>query len=197
MQGKGVLYGAPTTDAQQLGKCTICVVGGANSAGQAIMHFSQNQECSIKVLIRGEKPIEAQMSKYLVDRIHTCSNVEVLLNAEIIAAYGVEKLQRVTLLRDKTVSQELDADYLFIFIGASPKTEWLEGVVTMDPRKFIATDIALGTLYGPKLPFETSIPGVFAAGDTRFGSVKRVASAVGEGSAAVSSAHRYLSEARF
>lgn len=194
--GKGVLYGAPTSSALELGPCTACVVGGANSAGQAVIKLSKNPDCRIKVLIRGDKGIEAQMSKYLVDRIHSCSNVEVLQGVEVVRALGTERLTAVALRRGN-MEDELPTDHLFLFIGAAPKVEWLQDAVLMDDKRFIRTDVALPADLGtrPRFPFECSIPGVFVAGDIRVGSVKRASAAVGEGSSAVASAHHYLADA--
>ena len=191
--GRGVLYGAPTSNPDLLGECTICVVGGANSAGQAVMHLSKNSRARIKMVVRGDG-IESQMSKYLVDRIHACHNVEVLAHTNVQAAHGVEKLERLHLVNSDGSDDgvEVEANHLFIFIGAIPKTQWLNGVLDMDPRHFIVTGSNLGAYRGSRLHQETSMPGVFAAGDIRWGSVKRVAAAVGEGSGAVAEMHRYL-----
>lgn len=190
--GRGVLYGAPTYPPDRLGECTVCVVGGANSAGQAVMHLSKNPGLKVKILVRGQRTIEDQMSKYLVDRIRTCPNVEVLQGVSVTEAIGSERLEAVRVVDGERRENIIEANYLFIYIGAAPKTRWLNGAVMMNQRSFIATGTSLGTLYGPKLPYETSIPGVFAAGDIRLDSVKRVAAAVGEGSAAVSNVHQYL-----
>jgi thioredoxin reductase (NADPH) len=194
--GHGVLYGAPTYPASKLGTCTVCIIGGANSAGQAVMHLAENSNIKIKLLVRGKKTIEDQMSKYLVDRIRACANVEVLQDYSVTEAIGTDRLEAVKVSCGEG-EKVIKTDHLFIYIGAAPKTEWLNGSVRVDQRSYIATGTDLGTLYGPKLPFETSMPGVFAAGDTRLGSAKRVAAAVGEGSGAVSSVHSYLAQARF
>jgi len=190
--GRGVLYGAPTYPPDRLGECTVCVVGGANSAGQAVMHLVKNPNLKIKVLVRGDRTIEHQMSKYLVDRIRACPQVEVLQGVSVVKAVGCVGLEAIHVLDADKRESVIEAKYLFIYIGAAPKTAWLNGSVMMDARSFIATGPSLGTLYGPKLPYETSMPGVFAAGDIRLDSVKRVAAAVGEGSAAVSNVHQYL-----
>lgn len=190
--GKGVLYGAPTSNPMLLGKCTICIVGGANSAGQAVMHLSKNPDSTIKILIRGQKSIESQMSQYLVDRINSCKNVEVMQNVSVDEVCGNGHLESVFLKTGDGSKVRFSTNHLFIFIGASPKTDWLKGAVLMDKRNFIATGEAIGTLYGSKFHYETEMPGVFAAGDVRFDSTKRVASAVGEGSGAVANVHRYL-----
>lgn len=190
--GKGVLYGAPTFNPRELGACTICVVGGANSAGQAVMWLSQNPDSQIKLLIRGSKTIDDTMSKYLADRIRACPNIEIVQNAEVVEACGQTALERIIIKRGQT-TEELLAQHLFIFIGAVPKTAgWLPAEVKTDPRNYIATGADLGLLYGSRLPYETAMPGVFAAGDGRLGSTKRVASAVGEGAMAVSFVHQYL-----
>lgn len=195
--GRGVLYGAPTYPSDRLGECTICVVGAANSAGQAVVHLSKNPDLKIKVLVRGKRTIEDKMSKYLVDRIRSCPNVEVLQDRTVVEALGSGHLEAIRVMSGDQQEELIEAAHLFIYIGAAPKTEWLNGSVMMNPRSFIATGTALGTLYGPKLPYETSMPGVFAAGDIRLDSVKRVAAAVGEGSGAVSNVHQYLAAARF
>ncbi|MCA9365974.1 FAD-dependent oxidoreductase [Candidatus Kaiserbacteria bacterium] len=193
---RGVQYGAPTTNPHQMGKCTICVVGGANSAGQAIMHLSQNEDAKVKVLIRGTKPIESQMSKYLVDRVHAAPNVEVMQGFSVVEASGNGKLECLTLEDVQGTRSALKADHLCIFIGAQPKVEWLSPEIVRDQRGFIGTDVALDTSHGPKLPQETSMSGVFAAGDILLGSTKRIAAGVGGGSSAVQSLHRYLAEAK-
>jgi thioredoxin reductase (NADPH) len=195
--GHGVLYGSPTYPAERLGACTVCVLGGANSAGQAVMHLSRNRQLNIKLLVRGKKKIDEQMSLYLVKRIKDCSNVEVLHDWSVAEAIGNEKLESLRIRSGDGSEQVMNVDHLFIYIGAAPKAEWLNGAVQMNDRSFVATGTALGTLFGPKLPYETSLPGVFAAGDIRFESVKRVAAAAGEGSSAVSNIHRYLAGTLF
>lgn len=191
--GKGVQYGAPTFSPEKLGTCNICVVGAANSAGQAVMHLSQNPNARIKVLVRGKKPIETQMSKYLVERVYGCNNVEVIQDRMVIGAYGSnDKLEHITLSDGDGQTSELATDHLFIFIGAEPKVAWLPPELAKDKNNFIGTDMDLGRINGDLFAFETSIPGVFAAGDIRHGSVKRVAAGGGEGSAAVASVHRWL-----
>lgn len=195
LMGRGVLYGSPTTGPDMLGTCTVSIIGAANSAGQAAMHLSKNTNVSVKILAR--RPIETQMSQYLVDRVNACSTIEVLVGVEVIEAVGQSKLEQVILknLGDDTTSH-LPTDHLFIFIGAAPKTMWLNGSVALDPKKFIFTgrDVPTEswTLERPPLFFETSMPGVFACGDVRLGSTKRIAGAAGEGSAALSEIHEYL-----
>ena len=190
--GKGVQYGAPTFSPDKLGICNICVVGAANSAGQAVMHLSQNPNINIKVLVRGKRPIEDQMSKYLVDRIYGCSNVEVIQDRSVVEACGHEALEMIRVRDSDGEISELNTNHLFIFIGAEPKVEWLPSDLQRDPHNFIGTGVDVSRMLGSRLAFETSMPGVFAAGDIRYGSVKRVAAASGEGSAAVASVHRWL-----
>ncbi|TSC61541.1 MAG: thioredoxin reductase (NADPH) [Parcubacteria group bacterium Athens0416_74] len=193
--GKGLEYGAPLIDPTTYGKSRICIVGGANSAGQAAMHFSQNPDAHVHLIARS--PLEDKMSQYLVDRIRGCANITVHEGAEVSEVHGTEKLTGVSLKFKDGAASSLDADNMFIFIGAAPKVDWLNGTVGMDAKHFILT--------GPKLvdtnhwpitrqpyPFETTVPGVFACGDVRLGSVKRVAAAAGEGSAVVPIIHEYL-----
>jgi len=192
--GRGVQYGAPTSDPKSLGTCDICVVGGANSAGQAAMHLSSNPDANVRLLIR--KGIEVQMSDYLVQRIRATPNIIVCEGVEVTEVSGKNSLEEVTLksTQDGTI-ETIPAHHLFIFIGASPKTQWLNGTVVTDERKFILTGSrlpsGLWTLQRPPLGFETCLPGVFCAGDVRLGSTKRIASAVGEGSVAVQMCHDY------
>ena len=143
--------------------------------------------------MRGQKTIEATMSQYLVDRIKACKNVDIMQDAEVTAAIGADKLEGVQLKFGGTPA-ELPAQHLFIFIGASPKVEWLSGSVTTDDRRFIVTGPHLGPYLGPKLQYETSLPGVFAAGDARWDSVKRVAAGVGEGACVIPNVHQWLSK---
>lgn len=192
--GHGVLYGSPTYPAEKLGACTVCIVGGANSAGQAVMHLAQSTDISIKLLIRGKKTIDDQMSAYLVKRIRDCPRVEILQDRGVVEAIGDNRLQAIKVQSSGGDEEIINTDHLFIYIGASPKTAWLDGIVTKDDRSFIVTGAELGSWLGPRLAFETSMPGVFAAGDVRRGSVKRVGSAVGEGSAVLASIHQYLAQ---
>lgn len=191
--GKGVMYGSPTTNALDFGTCTVCIVGAANSAGQAALHFADNPKCTVRMLVRGDG-LSSQMSKYLVDRIERQPNIEVLNGVSVRKVAGASKLECVTLAKKDGGTIDVRADHLFVYIGAVPKTGWLDNAVKMDNLKFIATGTSLGTLYGQKQRFETSMPGVFAAGDIRLGNrSKRVASAVGEGAGVISDVHQYLS----
>jgi len=184
LMGRGCYYGmAPSGRPTE--KCTISVVGGANSAGQAVLHLAKNRKASIRLLVR--KTLEAQMSTYLIDRIRQTPNIEVCENCEVLGLGGKDRLQ-TTRIRWNGQDMELPSDYLYIFIGAVPRTWWLQGSgITLDDKGFIVTE-------GVNLPYETSLPGVFAAGDVRSGSVKRIASAVGEGAQALQMIHRRLGE---
>ncbi len=200
LQGSGVYYGAAITEAMSCQDEDVYVIGGANSAGQAAMHFSQYAK-RVHMLVRGDG-LAATMSQYLIDQIAGRPNIEVLSHTEVIEAHGGERLEEITLRNNQTNTEtRVPACLLFIFIGAQPCTEWLQGKVCMDEHGYVRT--------GPNLkadgkltrqwpikrdPYllETSIPGVFAAGDTRSGSVKRVASSVGEGSVVVQFVHHYL-----
>ncbi len=204
LTGAGIYYGAAMTEAVSCKDEEVYVVGGANSAGQGAMHFSRYAR-KVTMLVRGES-LAATMSQYLIDQIEATPNIEVLPYTEIAEAHGDEKLTGLTLANRKTGERtEVPANALFIFIGAQPCTSWLKDVVPMDDHGYI--------LAGPQLmrdgkrptrwtpdrdPFllETGLPGVFVAGDTRAGSVKRVASSVGEGSITVAMVHQYLSKVR-
>ena len=199
--GAGIYYGAALSEAASVPGEDIHIVGGANSAGQAAVFFSAHAR-TVTVLVRGAS-IEQTMSQYLAERIHATANIKVAVHSEVARVDGTGHLQSVT-IRNVTTGEEqtVPATAMFIFIGAIPHTDWLAGVVARDERGFIPTgpDLAKHDLTGwpldrPPHLLEASVPGVFAAGDVRHGSVKRVASAVGEGSVAVTSVHRYLAEA--
>ncbi|MDQ3736919.1 MAG: FAD-dependent oxidoreductase [Actinomycetota bacterium] len=202
LAGAGVYYGAAMTEALSCKDEDVYIVGGANSAGQAAMYFSQHARKVVILCRSGD--LRKGMSEYLVKQIEDTPNIEVRVNSGVAAAFGEDHLERLTIKNSKTGEEETaSARSLFIFIGAAPKTEWLDGVVERDERGFI--------LSGPDLirdgkrpknwtedrdPYllETSVPGIFVAGDVRYGSVKRVASGVGEGSIAVQFIHRYLAK---
>jgi thioredoxin reductase (NADPH) len=180
----------------------VFIVGGANSAGQAAMFFS-NRARRVSILYRGGD-LRKNMSDYLVRQIEDRPSIEVLLNTNVISVEGEDHLERITAKNTVTGETETTAAHsLFIFIGAAPKTEWLDGVVERDERGFILSGPDL--LHEGKRPkgwrpdrdpflLETSVPGIFVAGDVRHGSVKRCASAVGEGSIAIQFVHQYLRE---
>jgi thioredoxin reductase (NADPH) len=203
LTGTGVYYGAALTEAISCRDEHVFVVGGANSAGQACVHFAQYAR-KVTMLVRAES-LEKGMSKYLVDQVEALPNVHVLTNTEVKQAFGTERLDCLALWNSKTGETEtVPASAMFIFIGARPKTDWLAPQLAMDSRGFLFTgtelprDEATGkpkgwTLDRPPFLLETNIPGIFAAGDVRHGAVKRVASAVGAGSICVQMIHEHLS----
>lgn len=200
LTGAGVYYGAAMTEAISCRDEDVYIVGGANSAGQAAMYFSKFAG-KVTMLVRADS-LAKSMSQYLIDQIAATENISVMVNTQVLEAHGENNLEAITLSNTETgETKTAPATALFIFIGAAPRTEWLAGVVERDKNGFI--------LSGPDLmmdgrrpkgwrldrdPFllETSVPGVFVAGDVRARSVKRVASAVGEGSIAVQFVHQYL-----
>jgi thioredoxin reductase (NADPH) len=203
LSGRGVYYGAAATEAIAYQGQDVYIVGGGNSAGQAAMFMSQ-YAAHVYILVRGEG-LAATMSQYLITQISETPNVTVRSFTEVAEAIGSDHLERLT-LRDRQSGgcEQVDAAGLFVFIGAAPHTDWLEGVVARDRYGFIPTGPDLprddkGRFAGWTLerdPFllETTVPGLFVAGDVRAASVKRVASSVGEGSIAVQFIHRYLAE---
>ena len=195
--GVGVFYGAAGVEAPAMAGEEAYVVGGANSAGQAALHLAKFG-AHVTLLVRGES-LAAGMSDYLIRQIEATPNVEVRLRIRVVEGRGEERLEALALEDARTGErEEVTAAAIFVMIGAEPRTEWLGDAVWRDERGFVLTgrDVprAGWTSDRPPLPFETSMPGVFAAGDVRYGSVKRVAGAVGEGSVAVGSVHRYLGE---
>jgi thioredoxin reductase (NADPH) len=200
LTGCGVYYGAAMTEAASCAGQDIYIVGGANSAGQAAVFLSRHAR-SVTLLVRGPS-LERSMSYYLIQQIAGIAGISVRTCTEVIAAHGNGHLDKVT-LRDTATghSETLEAGGLFVFIGAAPLTGWLDGVVLRDDRGFIVAgpDLSAGGQRPPgwqldRSPYhlETSVPGVFVAGDVRAESAKRVASAVGEGAMAVMLVHRYL-----
>jgi thioredoxin reductase (NADPH) len=195
LNGAGVFYGAATTEAQALKGREAYVVGGANSAGQAAMHVSKYASM-VTLVVRGSS-LEAGMSDYLVQQILATPNIHARLHHEVIDGHGRLRLEGLTLRdRDTGATQEVDASALFVLIGAEPRTDWLHGAVERDHSGYVLTGRDLGAwpLERGPLPLETSLPGVFAAGDVRYRSVKRVSSAVGEGAIAVQLVHEYLAD---
>jgi thioredoxin reductase (NADPH) len=199
--GAGVYYGAALTEARSCAEQHVVVIGAANSAGQAAVHFS-GYASRVTMLVRGDS-LAKSMSAYLIEQIAALQNIEVLTRTEAIAAEGENgRLKRLRLRGaggDGVMERTVEVDACFVFIGALPRTDWLDGVVARDERGFIlaGTD-AQGhgwPLQREPRTLETSVPGVFVAGDVRARSIKRVASAVGEGSMAVSLIHEYLAEA--
>jgi thioredoxin reductase (NADPH) len=196
--GTGVYYGAALSEARACSDQTVVVIGGANSAGQAAVHFSEFAD-RVVMLVRADS-LAKSMSHYLVEQIAAIDNVEVRTGWQAVAAEGDDGRVRSLRLRgpDGAESTE-DVDAVFVFIGALPRTDWLEGVVARDEHGFILAGAdakpAGWPLKRDPYPLETSVPGVFVAGDVRARSIKRVASAVGEGSMAVSLIHEYLAQA--
>jgi thioredoxin reductase (NADPH) len=200
LTGRGVYYGSALTEAANCTDQDVYIVGGANSAGQAAAYLARGAR-SVTLLVRGSS-LESSMSYYLVQQLSQIDRITVRTCTEVVAAHGEDHLERLTLRDNVTGATEtVDAGYLFVFIGAAPRTDWLDGVVTRDPRGFVVAgpDLAVDGAAAPgwileRSPFhlETSVPGVFAAGDVRAESAKRVASAVGEGAMAVMLVHRYL-----
>ncbi|MFC4452312.1 FAD-dependent oxidoreductase [Deinococcus sonorensis] len=196
--GRGVYYGAARSEAVNCGDEDVYIVGAGNSAGQAAMYFS-TYATRVVMLIRGAS-VEAKMSQYLVEQLRRTPNIELRLSTEVIACHGDQHLERLTLQDRKSgETQEVAANFLFCFIGAAPQTDWLDGVVARDAHGFVLVGDSLpdDALQGWPLkrrpyPLETSVPGIFAVGDLRASSIKRVASAVGEGSVTVSFVHQHL-----
>ncbi len=198
LTGRGVYYGAVASDAGLVAGDEVYLVGAANSAGQAALNLARHAK-RVTLLVRGES-LAAAMSQYLVDRIEASPTIEVRLRTEVAAVHGGEHLESLTLHGlDDDVREEMSAAWLFVFIGAAPRTDWLGDEVARDTHGFVVTGPemikavdARWALERPPFALETSMPGVFAAGDVRLDSMKRVASAVGEGGMAVHLVHRYL-----
>ena len=197
LTGSGIYYGAALTEARSCADQRIVVIGGANSAGQAAVYFS-SYASRVTMLVRGDS-LAKSMSHYLIDQIESLSNVEVRTQTQAVGAEGDGRL-RALRIRDPQGTETLeDIEACFVFVGALPRTDWLAGVVARDDRGFILAGLDARSdawpLQRDPFPLETSVPGVFVAGDVRARSIKRVASAVGEGSMAVSLVHQYLAEA--
>lgn len=194
--GLGVFYGAATVEAPAMAGETAFVVGGANSAGQAALHLARFA-AHVVLLVRGDS-LRASMSDYLITQLGATPNIEIRFQTQVVEAQGDSRLESLTIENASGRRETVDAAGLFVMIGARPHTEWLAPLLRVDNEGFILTgrDLAAESwrLERPPLPFETSLPGVFAAGDVRHMSVKRVAAAVGEGSVAVGSVHQYLAE---
>lgn len=192
--GAGVFYGSSPSEAAHFSGGSLFIVGGGNSAGQAAVHLS-NYAAKVTMVLRGQE-LASTMSSYLVNEIEATANIELLYSTQVVGADGERRLERITLRTADGTERSVTADALFLMIGAQPRTEWLPREIKRDEFGFV---IAGRDLDGPEmnvgrrsLMFESSLPGVFAVGDVRSGSVKRVASAVGEGSVVVQEIHRYL-----
>jgi thioredoxin reductase (NADPH) len=195
---KGVFYAATDIEARACAASPVVVVGGGNSAGQASLYLADSGS-PVTIVIR-KRDLNANMSRYLVDRIVEHPHIDVRTNTRVVALDGDGTLERIV-VSDRDGKTELACAGLFSFIGADPASEWLSDCAALDDKGFVLTDRSLSDgqlddrwqlLGRPPLPFETSHPGLFAVGDVRSGSTKRVAAAVGEGSAAVRSVHEYL-----
>ncbi|MGB5709746.1 MAG: FAD-dependent oxidoreductase [Waterburya sp.] len=201
LTGRGIYYGAAKTEAIACQDEHIYLVGGANSAGQAAVYFSKYAG-QVTMLVRGDS-LTKNMSQYLIEQIDATKNITVLTHTEITEVHGDQSLTGLTLIHNQTgKTEQVATSSLFIFIGAKPETEWLDGLVARDQRGFIyaGADLKKSEHFRgwnrDRDPFllETSVPGIFVAGDVRHNSVKRVASGVGEGSIAIMFVHRYLAE---
>ncbi|MFI5609459.1 FAD-dependent oxidoreductase [Amycolatopsis sp. NPDC051903] len=200
LTGSGVYYGSAATEAPECKGQHVYIVGGANSAGQAAVFFARHAS-EVSLLVRGES-LEKSMSHYLIEQIAGIGNITVRTGTTIVEAHGGDHLEGITLCHgDKT--ERVDTGHLFIFIGAAPRTDWLGDAIQRDDHGFVRTgpDLVEEGRRPPGWPLdrdpyhlESSVPGVFVAGDVRSQSVKRVASAVGEGAMAVTLVHRYLEE---
>ena len=202
LQGAGVYYGGGATEALSCKGEIVYVVGGANSAGQAAMNFAKYAE-RIVILVRGDS-LASTMSQYLIDQIKDTPNIQLWAHASVAEVHGETHLEEISVLcSDTNKLERVAASAMFIFIGALPRTDWLAGIVERDERGFILTGPDL--MHGGQRPkgwaldrdpflLETNVPGIFAVGDVRHGSVKRVASGVGEGSVAVQFIHQYLNK---
>jgi thioredoxin reductase (NADPH) len=200
LTGRGVFYGSALTEAANCKEQDVYIIGGANSAGQAAVYLARGAR-SVTLLVRGDG-LTQSMSYYLIQQIEGIENITVRTCCEVVEVHGHKQLEQITLQDKNTGGREtVDAGWLFVFIGAAPRTDWLDGVVTRDERGFVLAGPDLGVEGAlpagwnlDRQPFhlETSVPGVFAAGDVRSESAKRVASAVGEGAMAVMLVHRYI-----
>jgi thioredoxin reductase (NADPH) len=199
LTGRGVFYGSALTEAASCTGRDVYVVGGANSAGQAAVYLARTAR-SVTLLARG-KSLDDSMSYYLIQQIAGIDNISVRTCTEVVEAHGTDHLEQLTIQDNVTGTTEtVPTKWLFVFIGATPCTDWLDGVITRDPRGFVVSgpDLSIEgkprgwTLDRPPYHLETNLPGVFVAGDARAESAKRVASAVGEGAMAVMLVHRYL-----
>jgi thioredoxin reductase (NADPH) len=198
--GRGVFYGGTATEAEACRNEDVYIVGGANSAGQAAVFFARTAR-SVTIVVRGDN-LERSMSKYLIEQLEQLPNVHLRTNSQVVGASGDDHLEQVRIADHAAgTEEEVKTSWLFVFIGAAPCTDWLGDEVLRDEKGFVLTgpDLVVDGKPPADWPLErhpyfleTSVPGVFAAGDVRCQSVKRVASAVGEGAMAVTLVHRYL-----
>jgi thioredoxin reductase (NADPH) len=191
-EGAGIYYAATEIEARYCKGMEAVIIGGGNSAGQAAMFLSRSARC-VRLLVRGPS-LAASMSKYLSSRLEADPAIEIEFGADVVALEGGEHLESVTVRNAKTgTTRVVDTRALFIMVGASPNTEWLSGLVDLDDKGFVLTGSGAN---GSASPFATSRPGIFAVGDVRAGSVKRVASSVGEGSVVISKVWEFVNQKR-
>lgn len=200
LQGAGVYYGGSVAEAGEMTGENVFIVGGANSAGQAGVHFSKTAKC-VTMVVRGHDLDSSGMSQYLVDRIESTPNIQVLYQSNVVEAIGDGRLESLRIQGKSGEEVVMPADRLYIFIGAKPYTEWIADLLALDGAGFIVTGPDIGVAKNsfprwpvPRDPFllESNIPGIFAAGDIRHRSMKRIASATGEGAMAIHFVHQYL-----
>ncbi|HEY3723790.1 MAG TPA: FAD-dependent oxidoreductase [Acidimicrobiia bacterium] len=196
--GSGVFYGAAAGETRAMVERRVFMVGAGNSAGQTALHTAKHA-ATVTLVVRGES-IERSMSDYLVREIDATKNITVRLGTEVADARGDGKLEVLTLRGPGGVTEDVEADALFLLIGGEPHTDWLPEAIARDDHGYLLTGRDLPSVARPgdgrdPLPLETSVPGVFAIGDVRYGSIKRVASAVGDGATAIRLVHEYLEDA--
>ena len=187
-EGWGIYYSATDMEARYCKDTEVVIIGGGNSAGQAAMFLSRYARC-VRVLVRGAS-LATSMSSYLTSRLEADRGITIEYNCEVTALEGGEHLESITIRNAKTgQSRKVATRALFIMVGAAPNTEWLSGLAKLDDKGFVVTGVG-----SPASPFATSHPGIFAVGDVRAGSVKRVASAVGEGSVVISKVWEHVNQ---
>ncbi|HUP72804.1 MAG TPA: FAD-dependent oxidoreductase [Acidimicrobiales bacterium] len=199
VEGRGVYYGASAAEAAACSGEDVYVVGGANSAGQAVLNLAHYAR-RVVMLVRSHN-LDVSMSSYLIERIAAAPNIDLRVRSEVVEARGDGHLEAITIADiDSGQRKEFDTNFLFAFIGAAPRTAWLGDEIARDDKGFVVTgrgvlancEVSRWPLLRDPFPLETSVPGVFAAGDVRLDSTKRVAAAVGEGAMAVALVHQYL-----
>jgi thioredoxin reductase (NADPH) len=187
-EGAGIYYAATEIEARYCKGTEAVVIGGGNSAGQAAMFLSRSAKC-VRLLVRGAS-LAASMSKYLSSRLEADPRIEIQYNAAVTELHGADRLEAVTIRDAATGSTHIvKSQTVFVMVGASPNTDWLSGMVNLDGKGFVMTGSGAGSADSP---FATSLPGIFAVGDVRAGSVKRVASSVGEGSVVISKVWEFV-----